>query len=53
MGITGLIIVVIAACGLVWIFPKLPRVGQIVVAVVVVIACLLVLLNYAGVPVHF
>ncbi len=52
MNITALIIVVLAICGLVWVFPKLPRVGQIITAIVVVIACLLVLLNYAGVPIH-
>ncbi len=52
MDITWIILIVVAICGLVWVFPKLPRIAQIVVAIVVVIACLLVLLNAAGVPIH-
>lgn len=53
MDITAIILLVGAACGLVWVFPKLPRIGQIITAIVVVIACLLVLLHFAGVPIHF
>lgn len=52
MDITTIIILVAACCGLVWVFPKLPRVGQIVVAIVIAVACVLVLLNFAGVPAH-
>lgn len=52
MDITWLILIVVAICGIVWVYPKLPQPGQIVLVVVVAIACLLVLLNAAGVPIH-
>lgn len=52
MDLTTIFIVVAAIVGLWWVFPRLPRIAQIVVAVVVAIACVLVLLNFAGVPVH-
>lgn len=52
MDITAIIIIVAAICGLVWVFPRLPQIGQIVVAIIIVIACLLVILRYAGVPIH-
>lgn len=52
MDLTAILVIVAAICGLVWVFPRLPRIGQIVVAIVVAVACLLVLLNFAGVPVH-
>jgi hypothetical protein len=51
MDISTIIIICAAIFGLVWIFPKLPQIGQWVVAVVVVIACLIILLKYAGVPI--
>lgn len=53
MDITTIIILVVAVCGLVWVFPKLPQIGQIILAVVVAIACVLVLFNLGGVPIHF
>jgi len=52
MDITAIIIIVAAICGLVWVFPRLPQIGQIVVAIIVVVACLLVLLKFAGVPIQ-
>jgi hypothetical protein len=48
-----IVILCVAIGGLIWFFPKLPRIAQIVVAIVVVVACLLVLLNLGGVDVHF
>lgn len=51
MSIWTIIVVVLAACGLVWVYPKLPQPGQIILAVVVAIACLIVLLNAFGVPI--
>lgn len=52
MDITVLIAVVLACCGLAWVFPRLPRVGQIVAAIVIAVVCLLVILKFAGVDVH-
>ena len=52
MDITTIVIIVAAICGIVWVYPRLPYIGQIVVAIIVVIACLLVLLKFAGVPIH-
>ncbi len=51
MDLTLIIVAVLACCGLVWAFARLPRVGQIVAAIVIVVACLLVLLKHAGVPI--
>ena len=51
MEITTIVIIVAAICGLVWVYPRLPRMAQIVTAIVVVIACVLVLLRFAGVPI--
>ncbi len=53
MDITALIIIVLAICGLVWVYPRLPRPGQIVAAIVVAVVCILVILKFAGVDVHF
>lgn len=52
MDLTAIIVICAAIFGLIWVFPKLPQIGQWVVAIVVVIACLFVLLKYAGVPIH-
>ena len=49
MNLWTLIIVVLAVCGVVWAYPKLPAPGGIVLVIVVAIACVLVLLNLAGV----
>lgn len=51
MDILTIIIIVLACCGLVWVYPKLPQIAQIVTAIVIVIACILVLLKFAGVPI--
>jgi hypothetical protein len=53
MDLTTIFIIVAAACGIVYFFPRVPRIAQIVVAVVGIIACMLVLLNFAGIPVSF
>lgn len=52
MNIVGIIVLVLACCAIVWVFPKLPRVAQIVGAIVIFIAAILVVLSFAGVPVH-
>jgi hypothetical protein len=51
MNLWTIIVIVVAICGLVWVFPKLPSIAQIILAIVVAIACLIVLLNAFGVPV--
>lgn len=55
MSIWTIIVAAIAIGGLIWFFPKMPGIAQIVVAIIVVIVCLMVLLNLAGVPtgIHF
>jgi hypothetical protein len=51
MDILTIILIVAAICGLVWVYPKLPQMAQIITAIVIVIACILVLLRFAGVPI--
>ncbi len=50
MSIVTIIVVVLAVCGIVWVYPKLPQPWGIVLAVIVAIICLAVLLNLAGMP---
>lgn len=52
MDITTIIIICAAIFGIVWVYPRLPTVGQWVLAAIVAIACVLVLLRFAGVPIH-
>lgn len=52
MSILGIIVLILAICGIVWAYPRLPPPGGIILVVIVAIVCLLVVLNYAGVPVH-
>lgn len=51
MSITTIIIIVLAICGIVWVYPKLPQPGQIILVVIVAIACVVVLLNAFGVDI--
>ncbi len=51
MSIWTIIVIVVAICGIVWVYPKLPTIGQIILAIVIAIACLIVLLNAFGVPI--
>jgi hypothetical protein len=51
MDITALAIIVAAVCGIVWVYPRLPQIGQIVLAIIIAVACLLIVLRYAGVPI--
>lgn len=52
MDVMLIVVVVLAACGLFYFVPQLPRPAQIIVAIVVVVVCLLVLARLAGVPLH-
>lgn len=52
MDITTIVIICAAIFGVVWVFPKLPQVGQWALAAVIAIACVLVLLRFAGIPIH-
>lgn len=49
MNLWAIILVVLAACGLVWAYPKLPPPGGLILVIVVAVVCLVVLLNFAGV----
>lgn len=51
MSIVGIIMVVLAVAGIIWAYPKLPFPWNYVVLAVVVVICLVVLLNAAGVPI--
>ncbi len=49
MNVWTILIAVAAIAGIVYFFPRLPRLGQIVGAIVLFIACALVLLKLSGV----
>lgn len=49
MNITTIIIAVLAVCGIVWAYPRLPAPGGIILVVIVAIACVIILLNLGGV----
>jgi hypothetical protein len=54
MNIMTLIIAVLACCGLVWSYPRLPAPGGLILVIIVAVACVAVLLNLGGVSVlHF
>ncbi len=53
MDLTLIIIAVLACAGLVFFFPKMPQIAQIIAAIVGVIACAIVLMRLAGVDLHF
>ena len=49
MSILTIIIAILAICGIVWCYPRLPAPGGLILVVVVAIACVIVLLQLAGV----
>lgn len=49
MNLWTIILIVLAVCGIVWAYPRLPAPGGIILVIIVAIACVLVLLNLAGV----
>lgn len=49
MSIMTIIIGVCAICGIVWAYPKLPPPGGLILVIIVAIACVIILLNLAGV----
>lgn len=53
MEVGWIIVAVIAACGIWFFYPRLPRIGQIIVAVLGIIACGIALLRVLGVPLSF
>jgi membrane protein implicated in regulation of membrane protease activity len=52
VSIVTLIVIILAICGIVWAYPRLPSPWNIVLVAIVVIISVMVLLNYAGVPLH-
>ena len=51
MSLPIIVALIIAACLLVFVWPKLPPMVQTVSAIVLAVACILVLLNAIGFPV--
>ena len=49
MSLGLIIIVVLAICGVVWAYPRLPWPGNIILAVIVAVLSVMILLNVAGV----
>ena len=49
MSIITIIIAILAVCGIVWAYPRLPAPGGLILVVIVAIACVIVLLNLGGV----
>lgn len=49
MSIMTIIIAVLAVCGIVWAYPRLPAPGGIILVVIVAIACVIILLNLGGI----
>ena len=49
MSIMTIIIAVLAIFGIVWAYPRLPAPGQLILVIIVAIACVVVLLNLGGV----
>jgi len=49
MSIITIVIAVLAVFGIIWAYPRLPAPGQLILVIIVAIACVVVLLNLAGV----
>lgn len=49
MNIMTLIILVLAVCGIVWAYPRLPPPGGLILVVIVAVACVVILLQLGGV----
>lgn len=51
MNIYTIILVILAVCGVVWAYPRLPAPWNYVLVAVIAIACIFILLNAGGVPI--
>lgn len=49
MSLVTIILIILAVCGVIWAYPRLPYPGNLILVVVVAIACVLVLFNLSGV----
>jgi len=49
MSILTIIITCVAIAGIIWVYPKLPYPANLILVTIVAIACVIVLLNLAGV----
>jgi hypothetical protein len=52
MNIYTIILVILAVCGVVWAYPRLPAPWNYVLVAVIAIACIFILLNAGGVPIN-
>jgi Na+/H+ antiporter NhaD/arsenite permease-like protein len=52
MNIYTIILVILAVCGVVWAYPRLPSPWNYVLVAVIAIACVFILLNAGGVPIN-
>jgi hypothetical protein len=52
MNIYTIILVILAVCGVVWAYPRLPAPWNYVLVAVIAIACVFILLNAGGVPIN-
>jgi hypothetical protein len=52
MDVTWIILIILAVCGVVWAYPRLPSPWNYVLVGLIAIACVFILLNAGGVPVH-
>jgi len=52
MDLTTLVVAILAVAGIIWGYPKLPYPWNLVIVAVVVIVCVWILLNLAGIPVR-
>lgn len=51
MSLTTIVIAVLAVAGIIWAYPKTPPPWNYVVVAVVLVVCIWVLLNLAGIPI--
>ena len=49
MSIVTLIIIALAIIGIVWAYPRLPWPGNLILVIVVAVACVIVLMKAAGI----
>jgi hypothetical protein len=52
MNIYTIVLVILAVCGVVWAYPRLPAPWNYVLVAVIAIACIFILLNAGGVPIN-
>jgi hypothetical protein len=53
MNLTTLVIAILAVCGIVWVYPRLPAPFNLVLVAIVAVVCVLVLLSLSGTGLHF